>query len=176
MQRKSMWWSIGVLVLALNIGALAQTPRKLHFRGLINDYTAATGGGPWEVSGMWTLRVHGDSGKADFSAALTMVRSDYWVITSSADPNDPSTRNPHTHHIRLAHGVVTPIANGFQISGVVEITANGSTPPFGQNSTLTVQITGGPIVPYSNIKLYFGGDAAGHFGTQPLDGVVRTSE
>ena len=45
-------------------------------------------------------------------------------------------------------------------------------PPFGTNSTLQVDVTGGDLVAYSNVTLTFGGDAAKHFGTNPVAGVV----
>ena len=74
---------IGVLVLALGISALAQTPKHMRFRGLFRDYTPAnnpaTVAGPWEVGGEWSLELKGESDKVDFSAALTMVHSDLGV-------------------------------------------------------------------------------------------------
>lgn len=178
MKSKNFWWvaQIGVLVLAVGIGALAQTPVQVNFSGLMNDYTPASVGpvGPWEVRGEWSLKVKGDAGKADFSAVLTMVRSDYWVLTNAADVNDPSARVPHTHHITVVDGAVTPIANGFRVSGTATVTASGNPPPFGLSSPLQIDITGGSVVAFSNIKLTFGSPAAGHFGSQPLDGVVKS--
>jgi hypothetical protein len=177
MKSKSFWWvaQIGVLVLAAGIGALAQTPKPVRFSGLINDYTPGTSVspvGPWEVRGKWSLIVKGRSGKADFSAFLTMERSDYWVLTLG-NPDDPSGRSPHTHTVSLVDGEVTPIDNGFRVSGTATVTASGNPPPFGSSTPLQIDITGGSVVPFSNIKLTFGSPAAGHFGSQPLDGVVK---
>src|ERR1700743_1270927 len=69
--------TIAVLVLAIGTSALAQPQKHMSFAGTLNDHTVAAAiGGPWEVRGHWTLKVKGYSGKADFSAALTMERSD----------------------------------------------------------------------------------------------------
>jgi len=153
---------IGVL-LAISVGALAQTQGQVKLSGLFNDYTPAGVSSAWEVRGEWSVRVKGDSGTADFSAALTMGLS------------TPTARNAHTHHITLMDGVVTPIAGGFRVNGTATITGNGSyPPPFGGSSTVQVDITGGNTVAFSNIKLTFGGDAVAHFGSQPVNGVVRT--
>ena len=48
---------------------------------------------------------------------------------------------------------------------------NGS--PALTSSTLTIDPTGGTSAAYSNITLTFGGDARGHFGTQPVNGFVE---
>lgn len=178
MKSKHFWRvaQIGVLVLTVSIGALAQTPKPMKFRGSINDFTPASVGpaGPWEVRGEWSLQVKGDSGKANFSASLTMVRSDYWVLTNAADVNDPSGRVPHTHHVTVVDGAVTPIANGFRVSGTATVTGSGNPAPFGLSSPLQIDITGGSVVAFSNVKLTFGDPAAGHLGSQPLDGVVKS--
>ncbi|MCU1271738.1 MAG: hypothetical protein JWN74_3032 [Acidobacteriaceae bacterium] len=163
MRSKGFWLvaQIGVL-LVISMGALAQAPTQAKLSGLFNDYTPATSGA-WEVRGEWSLRVKGDSGTADFSAALTMGLS------------TPTARNAHTHHITLVDGVVTSLTNGFRVTGTATITGNGSyPPPFGGSSTVQIDITGGNTVAYSNIKLTFGGDAVAHFGPQPVNGVVRT--
>lgn len=172
--RRHFWWmaQTGALVLALGVGVLAQAPTQVNFSGLINDYTALSAGS-WEVRGEWTLNVKGDSGRADFSAALSMERSDLFVIATNTNTEVASARTPHTHHVSMVDGTVTPIAGGFRVSGAVVVTGNGNPAPFGQNSTLQVDITGGNLVAFSNVKLTFGGDAVAHFGTQPLDGVVR---
>ncbi len=165
---------VGLLVLAVSIGVVAQGPVQGNFSGLINDYTPATlvnPAGPWEVRGEWFLAVHGDSGTAQFTATLTMVRSDYWVL-QSGDPDDPQGRTPHTHHITVLDGMVTTIQNGFEVTGTATIMANGNPAGFSP-SPITIDITGGTGVPYSNIKVTFGSPASGHFGTFPLDGIVR---
>lgn len=176
MKRKMFQW-LGAMVLmfAASIGAQAQNSRDVHLSGLINDYTPKTVNptGTWEVRGEWSMAVRGNSGKADFSATLTMVRSDYWVITLG-DPDDPQSRTPHTHHVSLSNGDVTTTDHGFRVTGMATITASGNPAGFSP-SMLTIDVTGGSSVPYSNIQLTFDTPASGHFGTQPLDGVVRRS-
>ena len=62
MKNKVFRWVpyIGMLVLAVTIGTLAQAPTPVHFSGLINDYSPATISGkvvgPWECAGhgRWT--------------------------------------------------------------------------------------------------------------------------
>jgi hypothetical protein len=164
---------IGLLVLVTSIGALAQNPNHEKFSGLINAYTAQTSTvGPYEVRGVWSLKLEEGSSKADFSAALTMGLSDGWVLTLGNANFDPKGRNPHTHHITLENGDVTPIANGFRVTGTATVTVNGGPTPFAP-SPLQIDVTGGSSVEFSNITLTFSGPAAGHFGTQPLSGVVR---
>src|SRR5271156_2551508 len=76
MNSKTSRWAVRILAvpaLALPFAALAQAPMPDHFRGIINDYTAATGvSGPWEMHGTWSLKLKRESGKADFSAIMTM--------------------------------------------------------------------------------------------------------
>jgi hypothetical protein len=152
--------SLAVLALALSGHGMAQGSSQMKFGGLINDYTAdLDGNGPWHIVGEWSLALAGDSGTGDFSVALSMVRAD--------TPNGGS----HTHHVTLAGGVVTALANGYRISGVAVMTGNGSLAGF-SGSPIDVQITGGSAVPFSNLSVLFGGGAVGHFGDQPLDGVV----
>jgi len=164
MKSKAFWLvaQIGVL-LAISIGALAQAPTPVKLSGLFNDFTPAGASGAWEVRGEWSLKVKGDLGTADFSAALTMGL------------NTLAARNAHTHHITLVDGVVTPLTNGFRVTGTATITGNGNfPPPFGGSSTVQIDITGGNTVAFSNIQLTFGGNAVAHFGPQPVNGVVRT--
>ncbi len=156
---------------------------------MINDFTPASTvspGGPWEVRGDWSLVIRGRYGrsdcKADFSAALTMERSDLGVVQNGGgDLDNPMGRMQHTHHITLTDGEVTSIPGGIQVTGLATVTANGAfPPPFGSTPpTLTIEITGGTgenSITFSNITLQFGLPAAGHFGTQPLHGVVRSSK
>src|ERR1700730_5761702 len=152
MRSKGFWLmaQIGVL-LAISMGALAQAPTQAKLSGLFNDFTPAGVSGAWEVRGEWSLKLKGDSGTADFSAALTMGL------------NTLTARNAHTHHITLVAGVVTPLSNGCRVSGTAIITGNGSyPPPFGGSSTVQIDITGGNTVAFSNIQLTFGGDAGAH--------------
>lgn len=163
---KTLGW-ISALVMAGSLG-FGNPPDATSLSGIIHDHTAVTAGS-WELQGEYSLKTKGN-GKADFSAILTMERSDYWAMTSGSDPN---ARSPHTHHVTLVDGTVTPITGGFEVSGMAAITANGNAAPFGLYSPVVIDITGGDTVNLSNIKLTFQGAAAGHFGSAPLSGVVR---
>jgi hypothetical protein len=180
MKSKAFEWVpriIPVLVLT-SIAALAQNATPKRFSGVINAYspqtTSTTGTtGPYEIRGPWSMKLKGDSGKADFFAALDMELSDGWVITENNSNFDPNARGAHTHHISLIDGVVTTISTGgLQITGTATITLNGSPAPVSP-SPVTIEITGGTIVEFSNITLTFGVPGSNHFGTEPLPGVVR---
>jgi hypothetical protein len=203
MHSKTFFWSVGawVLVLALGMSAAAQGRSRQHFRGIINDFTPAhnaqgSPSGPWEMHGVWRLDLSSDGRTADFSAALTMEDSDYWLLINPnppADPDSPATRTPHTHHITMKDAQVTsnpsavasgcptasykpPTTTGFMVTGSASVTGNGGYPPFapqGQTSPLTVCVTGGTQVTFSNITLVFGMPASGHFGSQAINGAVR---
>jgi hypothetical protein len=163
------------LMLALGIGTMAQDPAPRYFRGVINDYSPAsvTPSGPWEIRGPWSMRLNRDRSKADFSVALTMELSDY--SRTPANINTAGSRMQHTHHITMEDGMVTPLSTGgFQVTGPAAITKDGGPVPFGA-STLTVTITGGTNVEFSNITLVFDGGAPVHFGAQAIHGVVRTA-
>lgn len=178
-----------VLALAAAPAAHAQIDSPNEFRGfyefsgLINDYSPATvtPAGPWEMRGSWSLLLKGESGRADFTADLNMTRSDYWVVLNPTKVNDDSSatgRNPHTHHIFMTNATValsTSTCAGIQVTGPVTIRANGGVAPFDASgpSSLTVCITGGTYVPFSNIAVTFAGSAMGHFGAQPVHGIVR---
>ena len=200
MNGKAFSWSlriIAVLTLAVATCAQAQAPSPTHFRGVINDYTAATGvGGPWEMHGSWSLKLKGDSGKADFSAVMTMEHPDSWIALNPGTPpntnvDNPVARSPHTHHITMTDAMVSvetslcpvdsPTTTGhFTVTGLADITGNGTAAPFQTKnglSTLQVCITGGTEVTYSNVTLTFatGSPATVHFGTQAIHGVIRTA-
>ena len=167
-----------VLVLVESIGAWAQTaPTK--FSGLINDYspeTTVSPTGPWEMRGSWQLRLVGKSlQKANFSAEFNMELSDYSIVCCDVDPDMPAERMPHSHLIKLVGGQVAQLqGGGFEVTGgTLVILKNGS--PVLSPSTLTIDVTGGTTAPYSNITMTFGGDATGHFGTQPVNGNVQRS-
>jgi hypothetical protein len=177
-----------------------------RFSGLIDDYTPSTvKGGPYEMHGSWflNLRRDGDSVTAHFSAHLNMETSDYGAVNGDVDPTHPTTRGAHTHDIVLtgpvefdATGCPTSTAavppptappplttTGFQFTGTVSLmAANGSqapfepAPPAPPTSMLTVCVTGGPDVEYSNVTLVFGPPASNHFGLQAIHGVVRKVE
>jgi hypothetical protein len=198
MKYKTLTLTLRTLSLLLLVSAtcvLAQEHRRVHFSGLINDYSPSTvKGGPWEMHGQWTLDLRPEwRGEwitvADFSADMTM--SDYGTTAGLPDATKGG-QSPHTHHIQLTHKIVTwnmdgcpavspATLTGFQIGGTVSlITGNGTNAPFESgtpSSTLQVCITGGEDVEYSvmnsNISLVFGGPATMHFGTQAIHGVVR---
>jgi hypothetical protein len=160
---------LGLIAFLAGVTGAAQgslPPRNLS--GLINDYSAG-GGGPWHVHADWELHIKGESDKADFYAAVAMVRSDLWVVLNNADPAKTEDRSPHTHHITVADGQVTTLANGIRVTGTANVTGSGN-PAF--VSPVQIDIVGGTAVAFSNIKVTFSGSAANHFGTLPLDGVV----
>lgn len=147
------------LALALVTPAFAQSSSPFKIVGTISDYNdALNAAGPWNITGDWTAELRGRSGRVDFIVSLAMVRS----TTGAAS---------HTHHVALLDATVTPIANGYRISGEAVITNSGALAPF-SGSPLTVDITGGNAVQFSNVRLTFGGAAIGHFGDQPIEGVV----
>jgi len=176
---------------------LAQDPKPRHLSGVINDYTPAHDAkghptGPWQLHGEWRLDLKGDSGKADFSAALTMENSDYWLLINPnppANPDVPATRTPHTHDIRMEDAQVIydtsscpttaykpATTTSFMVQGMASVAANGGKAPFAPNgelSQLQVCITGGTDVEFSNVTLVFGAPASGHLGSQPINGAVR---
>jgi hypothetical protein len=205
MHSRTFLYSVGAwaLVLALGTSALGQNRGPMHFRGIINDVTPAHNAqgkpsGPWEMHGVWRLDLNWDGSAAYFSAALTMENSDYWLLINPnppADPDSPATRTPHTHHIRMkaqvtwdpsavAAGCPTAAYNpatttGFMVTGSASVTGNGGYPPFapqGQPSPLTVCVTGGTQVGFSNITLVFGAPASSHFGSQAINGAVHVPE
>jgi hypothetical protein len=87
--------------------------------------------------------------------------------------NGPVPGAPHTHHISLKQATVAPLANGYSVTGIAAIAGNGNLSNPYTNSDVTVEVTGGADLPLSNVKVIFHGEAAvGHFGTDPLNGVV----
>jgi hypothetical protein len=180
MKIKTCWVRVRtgvVLTLAITTGVLAQTPRPGQFSGVINDYSPSTSTpmGPWEMRGPWTMTLNQDSSKADFSATLTMELSDFTRNPSNIDATSgASGRMQHTHHIAIEAGTITQIpSGGFELSGPVTITKDGSPAPLAA-STLSVNITGGKSVGFSNITLQFQGGATVHFGPQLIHGVVSS--
>lgn len=148
-----------------------QNLSSARFSGVMNAYSPQTATGPYEIRGPWSLKLKGNT-KADFSAALNMELSDGWVLTLNGGNFDPNARGAHTHHITLIDADVTPLANGFQVSGTATIIVNGNPAPVSP-TPLVIAITGGSTVKFSNITLTFGPPASGHFGTEPLSGVVQ---
>lgn len=177
------------IALVLAAGYLpAQDLRRVHFGGLINDYSPSTvSGGPYEIRGQWSLDVN-RTGLAEFSADLNMETSDYGITgATQVDPANPGTRSPHTHHISVTNATVSydlsvcpanspaTTSAGVVINGTATTTGNGGPAPFESKgaSTLQVCITGGSQVQFSNVTLVYTGPATAHFGTQPIHGVVN---
>jgi hypothetical protein len=176
-----------VSVIAL-VGARAQDLRPVHFTGAIHDYSPSTvTGGPYEMRGEWTLDVTGGTG--NFSADVAMETSDYGITgATQVDPANPATRGPHTHHISVTNAKVTydvsvcPANNppttgtGLVVTGAVTTSGNGSPASFESKGASTIQVCliGGSEVSFSNMTLVYTGPATGHFGTQPIHGVVRS--
>lgn len=185
---------IAVLISAICAGgstvAVADGSHRLPDRltGLINDYSpASVNGGPYEIRGEWSLEVHRGSEKVSFLAVLNMETSDWGVSKGIVDPDDPTTRGAHTHHITVTDAVVTrdssvcpankpPTSGGFVVTGTAHVTGNGTPAPFESNgnppSTVQICVTGGSKVGLSNFTLTFVGLATGHFGPQAIHGVV----
>jgi hypothetical protein len=198
-------------ILAIGIAglprALAADESRLpaHLSGLLNDYTPATAGSPYEMHGKWSLYLSEERGAAIFSAEMTMETADF----ANAGTNyDPTNLNPHTHHISVRDGVIhndptdpinwktqcltpafkPPVSGGFVVTGTAYVTANGANPPFGNPSLVTICILGGTqnpsltgaqaFVEFSNFTLTFGkgSPASTHFGTQAINGVVARCE
>jgi len=176
MNSKASWRGaiLAILVCACSSLVLAQIPKAVQLSGVINGYTpsSVSPAGPWEVRGTWSMTIN-QSGIANFSAALNMDRSDYWVTLNPSDVDDPSTRSPHTHNLSLTNATVTAITGGFEISGTATLLANGGTPPFGTSVPVVIDVTGGANLKYSNVAITFQSPADGHFGTEAIGGVVQ---
>ena len=180
-------FAIAVAAIAL-VRAQAQDSRLVHFSGVINDYSPSTvPGGPYAIRGDWSLDVQ-RGGTANFSADLNMETSDYGISDATGvDPANPATRMPHTHHISLTNATVSydtsvcpanspaTTVSGLVVTGKASTTANGGPAPFDptSSSTLQVCIMGGAEVNFSNLTLVYSGPATGHFGAQPIHGVIR---
>jgi hypothetical protein len=180
MKSKVFKWtsrSIAVLlVLAASVGALAESPKCKTYTGVINAYSPqTTATGPYEIRGPWWLQAC--AGKADFYTALNMELSDGWAITKNKGNFDPNARGAHTHHITLTGAEITPIANGFRVNGTAKFTLNGGPAPASiEPSAVVIEVTGGANVEFSNITLTFLAPGSGHFGAEPLPGVVQGIE
>jgi hypothetical protein len=194
-QMERMKYTKGICAIAMvatsiaSVPAQAQDLRPVHFSGVVNDYSPSTvSGGPYEIRGEWSLDlVRG--GTANFSADLNMETSDYGITgATQVDPANPATRSPHTHHISMTNVTVSydtsvcpanspaTTVSGLVINGTATTTGNGGPASFESKgpSTLQVCIMGGSEVSFSNVTLVYVGPATGHFGTQPIHGVVRT--
>jgi hypothetical protein len=170
--------------------------------GLVNDFTpssvngVAIKGGPWEMHGKWKLEVNEHRQTATFAAEMSMETGDF----ANASPTfDPGMLSAHTHHISMTDAKIVPgsagcptsvsptplTTTGFQIQGMAHVTGNGQPAPFEVPpgltdpspsqliaSPVTICITGGTRVEYSNITVQFGAPASTHFGPQAIHGVV----
>lgn len=187
------WKNLILAVLGCAGGAagLAQWSSPDHLNGVINDHPASGGGSiVWELSGPWSLDLLGDSGTANFSAALTMGYSD--VYLGSVGAAATNARHQHTHTIRMNRATVTQSPTDcptgttpyptftwrFEVTGMADVTGNGGS-PFPGPVPLQVCIGGGPNLSYSNITLVFTNladntpsAATSHFGEEPIHGVV----
>ena len=179
---------VGVSGVALVL-AYAQDLRPVNFSGTIHDYSPSTvSGGPYEMRGEWTLNVQ-TGGAASFSADMTMETSDYGITgATQVDPANPATRSPHTHHISMTNVTVSydtsvcpansppTTVSGLVVNGTATTSGNGGPATFEAKgpSTLQVCIMGGSEVTFSNLTMVYTGPATGHFGPQPIHGVVRT--
>jgi hypothetical protein len=163
-----------VIAVVMSTQALAQETPQTRVAGTFNDYVwveTGPGGGAWHVTGEWYAQLKGDSGKAEFVASLLGVRSDLWVLQTAADPQNPALRSPHTHHVGLLNADLAVIPNGIRLTGLAIITANGGVAPY-SGAPIQVDITGGNLLRFSNVKLTFFGAAIDHFGPQPYEGLV----
>ena len=162
---------LGLTGLAVAGNAFSQTSSTRKLAGTINDFsprsTAPTG--PYVVDGTWSLQLH-PNGKADFTASLTMVRSDLWFIEMGGDPESQADRNFHTHHVLVTDGQISTVGSAIVLDGTALVTSNGN--QVFPGSTVRIEITGGSAVSPSQIKLAFGAPASNHFTSQPYEGVV----
>jgi hypothetical protein len=156
---------------AIVIDASYETSSTTKMEGVINDVSPRSTGptGPYLVNGPWSLQLH-PNGKADFTALLTMVRSDLWFIETGGDPESEADRNFHTHHVLVIDGQVSTVGSAILVDGTAIVTSNGN--QVFPGSTVQIEISGGTAVAPSNIKLRFGAPASGHFTSQPYEGVV----
>ena len=191
MKKGMLVCAVAVIAVGLVVPCVATqvddtTPKLL--RGIINDYTVATGiGGPWEMHGSWLLKLDKHSGKAEFSAVMTMEHNDYFILAnpSSASVDNPASRGAHTHHISMTGQMTADTGTcpadspattvRFVITGQPSITGNGNPAPFEAKgpSSLQICVSGGEEVEYSNVTLQLSGLATTHFGSQAIHGVVR---
>jgi len=172
MRTKLLW--TGILAMTVFVIAAVShnpaTPTKLE--GVINDFSprSTTPPGPYLVNGPWSLQFN-PSGQAEFTASLTMVRSDLWFVETNGDPESQAARNFHSHHIKVTDGQVQSVNNTIVVTGTATITSNGN--EVFPGSTAQIEISGGNAVARSNLKLVIGGPAATHFTSEPYEGVVN---
>jgi len=165
---------IALIAFATAANAFYDAPSPTKLEGIISDFSpqSTTPAGPYLVSGPWSLQFQ-PSGKADFDASLTMVRSDL-NIGAFGGPDSQAARNFHTHHVQVRGGDVTvETVNGLTkvtVTGTASVTSNGNQVFAG--TTVRIEITGGSALTLTNVKLIFNTPAAGHFTSEPYEGVV----
>jgi hypothetical protein len=182
--------------------AEAQAASPVHFTGVLNDYPVSTNSsgatiGPWELRGPWSLDLQGQSGTANFSAALTMEFSDLSVGATNATTD---LRHQHTHQITMTGATAIqnppagdcptsapgtpPYSAQIEVAGMADVSGNGGY-AFGAGVLVPLQVClgGNSDVQISNITLVFTNLPDGtpslatyHFGAQPIHGVVQISQ
>ena len=180
MKNKPFEWAtrITTVIVLVSIAAVAQNATPKHFRGVINAYspqtTSTTGTtGPYEVRGPWSLKLNGNSTKANFSAALNMELSDGWVITENGSNFDPIAEVPHSSRRSSRWGCLDNIYGRIPNHRYGHDNTQWSPAPISP-SPVTIEITGGTQLAFSNITLTFGVPGSNHFGTEPLSGIVQS--
>ena len=127
---------------------------------------------------------------AVFIASLTMELSPLGQTSTNVGT---SALSQHTHDIKMKDAKLTfnptncpgnatgtpPYTARFELVGMATVSANGGgfppPPATAEPSQLQVCIEGGSVTAYSNVTLVFQAPASGHFGGQPIHGVVRKS-
>src|SRR5215216_6267347 len=142
--------AVAGLVLCLTVFATAfnasvQTSNTRNLAGVINDFSprSTVPAGPYLVNGPWSLQLH-PNGKSEFTASLTMVRSDLWFIETGGDPESQAARNFHTHHILMTDGEVSTVGSAIVVNGTAVVTSNGN--QVFPGSTVQIEISGGTAV------------------------------
>lgn len=164
---------IAITAMVMAPAPSAQDAPEMRLTGILADHVwvdVGAGAGAWQVSGTWSARVSGSSGKGEFVAAILGVRSDLWVLQTDANAQT-TTRSPHTHHVTLLDATVSAIPAGIRLAGNAIITTNGNVADF-SGSPIVVDIKGGNTVQLSNMQLTFLGASNGHFGSHTYDGIV----
>jgi hypothetical protein len=165
---------VALTLFAIAANAFYDAPSPTKLEGVISDFSpqSTTPVGPYLVNGPWSLQFQ-PSGKASFSASLTMVRSDLWFVnTPGSDPNSQADRNFHTHHVQVTDAQVALVGTTIVVTGAAFVTSSGN--QVFPGSGVQVEITGGNTVSPSNIKLIFVGPVTAHFTSEPYEGVVVT--
>jgi len=101
------------------------------------------------MHGTWSVKLKRESGKADFSAVMTMEHPDSWIaLNPGAPPNprnidNPTSRNPHTHHITMADALVSYDTSSCPVDSpttIVRFVLTGTTSIIGNGSPLPLRL------------------------------------